>query len=217
MADEIGAYLSSVEDRARAAEIHAAEAKVRARSILVLSAVAILVLALGGGGYYWLETEAEGLVAVAMQKASARLGEASASGFEDLASWTKARDAADEAQRLAASEFVRGELQASVAEVVESSLGMPDLSGQTFEGFREAVGDNGLSVATLAYQPEVMPGGTGHEATLILLDLPASQPVHGERRQGHVTTAALRLRVPEPKLANIRAFQAACDPHPAPR
>ena len=128
VADEIGAYLSSVEDRARAAEIHAAETKVRARSTLVLSALAILVLALGGGGYYWVETEAaarrvdaEGLVAVAMQKASARLGEASASGFEDLGPWTKVLDAADEAQRLAASKFVSGELQASVAEFVQSA------------------------------------------------------------------------------------------------
>lgn len=108
VAEAIGTYLSSVEDRAREAQIHAAEAKVRARSTILLASAAVLLLALGGGGYLYVQHESQARrqqagqrVAAALNEANVRLGEARAAGIVDLALWTRAFDAAALAVRLA--------------------------------------------------------------------------------------------------------------------
>src|SRR6185436_1163643 len=51
IAERIHGYLASVEERARSAQIRAAEAKVRARATLLLSAAGIALVLVGGGGW----------------------------------------------------------------------------------------------------------------------------------------------------------------------
>jgi serine/threonine-protein kinase len=116
VAEAVAQYLTSVEDRARQAQIHAAEAKVRARSTLMLSAAAVLVLALGGGGYLYVQREAQTRrdqanqrVATALNEANVRLGEARAKEPPDLALWSRAGDAATQVGQLAAEADVGGE------------------------------------------------------------------------------------------------------------
>ena len=106
LAERIGSYLSSVEERAREAQIHAAEAKVRARSTLQLSAAAVVVLLLGGGAYLWLHNQATERreratqhVASAMNEANALLGQARAAGLEDPGLWDRTVSAAEQAPR----------------------------------------------------------------------------------------------------------------------
>jgi serine/threonine-protein kinase len=56
LAERMHRHLASVEERARASEIRAAEAKVRARATLLLSLAGIALLLLGGGGWYFVES-----------------------------------------------------------------------------------------------------------------------------------------------------------------
>jgi serine/threonine-protein kinase len=65
LADAIGAYLTSVEDRAREAQIHAAEARVKAeearkeRRLAIALALAVsMVVVLGAGGWFWVQKNA---------------------------------------------------------------------------------------------------------------------------------------------------------------
>jgi serine/threonine-protein kinase len=116
VAEAVAKYLTSVEDRARQSQIHAAEAKVRARSTVMLSAAAVLVLALGGGGYLYLQREAQTRqdqanqrVAAALNDANVRLGEARSKDPPDLALWSRAADAVTQAGQLAAEADVGGE------------------------------------------------------------------------------------------------------------
>ncbi len=116
VAEAIAQYLTSVEERARQAQIHAAESKVRARSTVMLSAAAVVVLVLGGGGYLYLQREAQTRrdqanqrVATALNEANVRLGEARAKEPPDLALWARAADAADQARQLASDSDVGGE------------------------------------------------------------------------------------------------------------
>jgi serine/threonine-protein kinase len=123
VADAITAWLTSVEERARQAQIHAAEAKVRARSTVLLSAAAVLLLGLSGGGYVYLQHEAQQRrdqatqrVAAALNEANVRLGEARST--TDLAAWTRAVDAAAQAERIAADPDVVAEQCARAHELL---------------------------------------------------------------------------------------------------
>ena len=108
VADAVASYLSSVEERAHAAQIRAAEARVRARATLALSAAAVLVLALAGGGYALVtgaarerRERAGAQLSAAFTDASVRLGEARTAGATALSAWDRAHDAAQRAESLA--------------------------------------------------------------------------------------------------------------------
>ena len=113
VADQVGAYLTAVEERAREAEIHAAQAKAKARSTLIASAAAVLVLAMGGGGYLMMQAasarrqaDAEQMLTDAMQDVSVSLGEARASAVDDLGPWVRVENATHDVERAAQSEYV---------------------------------------------------------------------------------------------------------------
>jgi serine/threonine-protein kinase len=125
VAEAVAQYLTSVEERARQAQIHAAEARVRARSTVLLSAAAVLVLALGGGGYLYLQREAQTRrdranerVAAALNETNVRLGEARSKTPPDLALWERAADAARQAGQLADEADVTGEQRAHVGQLL---------------------------------------------------------------------------------------------------
>jgi serine/threonine-protein kinase len=116
VAEAIAQYLTSVEERARQAQIRAAEAKVRARATLTLSAAAVLLLAVASGGYLHLQREkqsrrdqANQRVATALNDANVRLGEARVQERPDLALWARAADAAALAAQLAGETDVGAE------------------------------------------------------------------------------------------------------------
>jgi len=116
VAEAVAHYLTSVEERARDAQIHAAEAKVRARATVLLSVAAVLLLAVGGGCYLWLQRErqsrreqASQRVGIALNEANVRLGEARAKEPPELALWARAADAANQAGQLAGETDVGSE------------------------------------------------------------------------------------------------------------
>jgi len=111
LATRVGAYLTSVEERAQAAKVEAAEARVReqgakrARRLTVALAASVLLAA---GGFYWqeqrgreLERIAEAEVDAALVAASAKLGAARAAAVGDLSLWPAALDAARRADAMA--------------------------------------------------------------------------------------------------------------------
>jgi serine/threonine-protein kinase len=125
VAEAVAQYLTSVEERARQSQIHAAESKVRARSTLMLSAAAVVVLALGGGGYLYVQREAQTRhdqasqrVATALNDANARLGEARSKEPPDLALWARAADAATQAGQLAGEADVGAEERAHAGQML---------------------------------------------------------------------------------------------------
>ncbi|MBK7875969.1 MAG: tetratricopeptide repeat protein [Planctomycetes bacterium] len=108
VADAVAQYLSSIEERAHAAQIRAAEARVRARATIALAAAAVLVLLLGGGAYVFVtgaarerRERAAGQLATSFTEANLRLGEARAVGAAGLPAWERAQDAAQRAEALA--------------------------------------------------------------------------------------------------------------------
>ncbi|MCC7062676.1 MAG: tetratricopeptide repeat protein [Planctomycetes bacterium] len=122
VADATAAYLASVEQRAHDAEIRAVEAKMRARSTALLAMGAVLVLALGGAGYWLYAAEAAGRreraeqrVVATLREASERLGAARAAAVTELAVWTRAVDAAQQAESLAHDADVSSEQRAEAA------------------------------------------------------------------------------------------------------
>jgi serine/threonine-protein kinase len=125
VADVVARYLTSVEERAREAQVQAAAAKVRARSTVLLSMAAVLLFGIAGGGYLYIEGEARtrreqagARVAAALDEANVRLGEARAGGAADQALWTRAVDAASLAERLASDVDVGADQRAKVAELI---------------------------------------------------------------------------------------------------
>ncbi len=81
VAGRIHAYLAAVEERARAAQIRAAEAKVRARATLLLAAAGLALVLLGGGGWTWMQQQraarvhaTETAVVAALQEATLARG-----------------------------------------------------------------------------------------------------------------------------------------------
>ncbi|MCA8948251.1 MAG: tetratricopeptide repeat protein [Planctomycetes bacterium] len=118
-------YLASLEDRARQAQIKAAEARVRARATLLLSAAAMLAVLLGGGGYLYLEQEAAARteratarVQDASEKGRSALAAARTAGPEDVVRWQAATAAAAQVELLAADEDVSVTTRERIAELV---------------------------------------------------------------------------------------------------
>jgi tetratricopeptide (TPR) repeat protein len=127
VADRMRAYLSSVEERAREAQVRAAEARLRHRVTLWSAAAALLVLSVGAGGWIWsAEQERARRNAASQRIASARIaasgaqGRAEAGGL-DLGLWTTAVESAEHLVAQAQSEdiedSVRGDAEALLAAV----------------------------------------------------------------------------------------------------
>ena len=110
-ANELSGYLASVDDRARRAEIDAAEARVkvaeerRARRLTVgLAAAVVLAILIAGGAYLWMEADRRGrttramrAVTQAMQEAGALRERAASAGAPDVGLLAQARAAAERA------------------------------------------------------------------------------------------------------------------------
>ena len=116
VADRVGAYLSSVEERARQAEIDAAKAKLKARSTVIASVAAVAVLAMGGGGYLWAEAESakhrandEQLVTDAMQEVHANLRVADTTQNPDQ--WRDVETAAERLEQVLGSDYLGDSLR----------------------------------------------------------------------------------------------------------
>ena len=123
VAERVQAYLTSVEDRARAAQIEAAEARVHAaeerrarRLTLGLALSVLLTLLVAGGGWAWMERERAG-----RERATGRaVGEAlrEATLLQAGARWPEAVAAAERARALARS----GEADAGLRARVDAEL-----------------------------------------------------------------------------------------------
>jgi serine/threonine-protein kinase len=131
LATAIGAYRSSIEERARAAQIEAAEARVRAaterraRRLTVALAGAIVVLAvLGIGVRFWIREQADArrartadLVGAALDRATLAFGQASSS--TDLARWDEASAAIVRARNLLDAGESSGDLDERTKDLAE--------------------------------------------------------------------------------------------------
>jgi serine/threonine-protein kinase len=113
VADRVGDYLTSVEERARQAEVREARARYRTRTIGLLAAMAFFVLFSGVGFYLWSSGEADRRrttaarrVAGAMTEASELLGQAHSGMDGDTSPWERAVGAAEVAHEFAADEDV---------------------------------------------------------------------------------------------------------------
>lgn len=120
VADRIGAYLTSVEERARLAELHAVEVRFRQRVTLVAASAAMLLVSLGAVGWIWLQqhdqtrrAEVTQQVSNAMSLTSRELGKAQRQRDElvDVASWNAVDARAESLALLLASNDVEGELR----------------------------------------------------------------------------------------------------------
>lgn len=145
VAKEIGDHLSAVEARARAAELAAGEAKVkavaerRARRLTLALALACLCTALlGGGGYMWMDhqqriraADATRAASQALEEANRSFGEARSQGG-DLALLDKARALAGNAQMLADNKDVDSTIGDRVARL------LADIEAQGEEARRAA-------------------------------------------------------------------------------
>jgi len=129
---ELGGYLASVEERAKAAQRAAAESRVkteeerkRRKLSLALSAVVLALLVLGGGGWYLVEEGRRGRAdeaarAVGLAIEGATLLRSKATAGEDLGAWKEAVSAARGADSIArsgdAEESVRARTASMLAE-----------------------------------------------------------------------------------------------------
>ena len=129
VAERVGAYLGSVEDRARQAELRATEARYRNRMTLLAAAGALALVVLGAGAWLWIDAAARSRrdqvmerVATARSAASGALGRAEASG-RDPQLWAAALAGAGQVVALCEDEAVdpdvRGEAAATLALVRE--------------------------------------------------------------------------------------------------
>ena len=119
VAERIGAYLTSAEERARHAEVRAAEARYRNRVTLLGSAAAILLLGLGAGAWIWLQhaaqvrtTNATQRVATAMNATSRALGKAQEkAGGLDVTLWDTADARAESLAALVSLDDVEADVR----------------------------------------------------------------------------------------------------------
>jgi len=77
VAERVGAYLTSVEERAREAELRAAEARYRSRTTMLAAGAGLVIVLLGAGAWIWNANEAETRRAEAMQRVAAAMSAAS--------------------------------------------------------------------------------------------------------------------------------------------
>jgi serine/threonine-protein kinase len=119
VAARVGAYLTSVEERARQAELRAAEARYRQRATLQAAGAVALVVCVGLAAWYRSREAArerrEGAVqgiATAMGVASAARGRAQAAGL-DAGMWNAASSTAEQLVALARSDDVSPEARRS--------------------------------------------------------------------------------------------------------
>ena len=126
IATRVEAHLQSVEDRARRAEIRAAELRVRTRSYLALAGVVIAVLVLSGWAYFtwdsqqrarWTETARRANAAV--DEATRYVGQAEQAGLGGVALWRSALSAARRAEEIVAAGDADAELESRVANLVQ--------------------------------------------------------------------------------------------------
>ncbi len=127
VAERVGAWLTSVEERARQAELGAAEARYKQRATLLAGAAGLVVLLLGAGAWIWMQGEVQDRragaaqrVAAAMSAASGARGQAQAAGLDPLL-WAAAASSAEQLVALARSDDVapaaRAEAEALLASV----------------------------------------------------------------------------------------------------
>lgn len=126
VAERVGAYLTSVEERARRAELHAAEARYRHRTTLLGAVAALVIVMLGSGTWAWLQGQAQDrraeavqLVSGAMSDASSARGKAQANGLDPVL-WDAAVTAAQQAAALASSDDVDVETRNDVAMLLDA-------------------------------------------------------------------------------------------------
>ena len=127
VADRIGAWLTSVEERARQAELLAAEARYRHRTTFVGAVASLVVVALATTTWTWLaqqarerREEATHFVSSAIRDASGARGKAQAAGLDAIL-WNAAVTSAELATSIARADDVdprvRSEAAALLAEV----------------------------------------------------------------------------------------------------
>jgi len=173
VAARIAGYLAAIEERARNAQIEAAEERVRAsaalrshRQTLALVVSVLVTLMIGGGGFWWIErdaqarrTAADRQVAGALNEVSALLGEARAAGLADLTLWDRVASATGQAAKLAQTDDLPEE------RVLEVRAMQARVSGERMEALQRA--------ADLAKEERM------HER-LIQLCVPPDEDVRGE-------------------------------------
>ncbi|TDJ71150.1 MAG: tetratricopeptide repeat protein [Planctomycetota bacterium] len=125
VAERVSAYLTSVEERAREAELRAAEARYRNRTTLICAAAGLVVVMLAAGAWIWNADQAETRraeamqrVATAMSAASGARGQAQAAGLDGTL-WAAAVSSAEQLLSLTESDDVDGGARAEA----ESLLG----------------------------------------------------------------------------------------------
>ncbi len=132
VAERVSAWLTSVEERARRAELDAAQARYRHRSTLVAAAAALVLVLAGAGAWIWTQGEAQARraqaaqrVATALSAASGARGRAQAAGLE-ATPWDAALASAQQAAELASSDDVDEETRARARALVAAVAGERD-------------------------------------------------------------------------------------------
>ncbi|HEX5051013.1 MAG TPA: tetratricopeptide repeat protein [Planctomycetota bacterium] len=124
VAERIGSYLTSVEDRTHAAELRAVTARYRMRSLALIAATVVVLIAVGTGVYLWGEHESQArrakasrLVSAAATSANVLLGQARAGDGIEL--WDRALADAERAVALALDADVAADLHQDAEALLE--------------------------------------------------------------------------------------------------
>ncbi len=147
VAGEIRAYLSSVEERARASELAKARALARAaserkaRRLTVALAVFILAaLSLAGGAYLVVEKDrlsreeiTARAVEDALEESTLLLGQARSASTDEVSRWSEALQAAKRAASLVATGAAREQLRTRVNTLLDETVRGEELSRRTAE------------------------------------------------------------------------------------
>ncbi|MCA8950064.1 MAG: tetratricopeptide repeat protein [Planctomycetes bacterium] len=127
VAEHVAAWLVSVEERARRAELRAARARYKARTTAILATAVVLLLAVGGGAWSWIRSEnqarrdaAAGRLTTATAAASGLLGEAR-SASADAGRWDRAMAAVEQVAVSAADPMIDAEKRRAVGEFVAAA------------------------------------------------------------------------------------------------
>jgi serine/threonine-protein kinase len=142
VADRIGSYVASVEERAREAQVAAAEARVKAaderkarKLTLALGASVVLTLLVGGAGYRFVELQQveqlqanQAAVNRALDEAQKLRASARAGGPGEVAAWDSAIQAARRAEQVVQTGEVDDETRTRVATVLADLQGERQLA-----------------------------------------------------------------------------------------